>query len=170
MSIIGRRGNLSKKCFQIALSTLLLLNKAKGQNSESYPEIKLFWAPKEIKKFKHFKLLIQDEYKLISETNDTIVLEKNRNSIFDITTPVEIIVEKKGNNKGKLNISLNDRKQKIKLISDFIFFNNYIYTLTLNPEGQIHKTFILRPNKNQQSHYSHKSHRSHYSHYSSNPK
>jgi hypothetical protein len=158
------KSNLNKKCFQIALGSFLLLNKVNAQNSEYLRDTTSLWGPKEILKFKTFKFSIQDNYKLISETNDTIVLEKYFEGLNDtINIPVKIIVNKKGEDNGVLTLLLNGKSHKLKLISDFVIVENNIFTLTLNPGGQIHKTFKI-------DHKSHMSHSSHYSHYSSNPK
>ena len=155
------KSNLNKKCFQIAFGALLLLNKVNAQNTEYLPDTTSLWAPKEILKFKTFKFLIQDDYKLISETNDTIVLEKYFEGLNN--TPLKIIVNKKGEDNGVLTLLLNGKSHKLILVSDFVIFENNIFTLTLNPGGQIHQTFKI-------DHKSHMSHASHFSHYSSNPK
>jgi hypothetical protein len=150
---------LRHKCLVVALGSLAIISNTKAQNSDPQQKTITFFAPHEVVKYNRFKFLIQDNYKLISETNDTIVMEKYQN-IGSSLLPVKIIIEKSKEDEGRISLFIDRKKHVLKLISDFVYFENSVFKLTLNPGGQIHKTFKI----------DHKSHMSHYSHYSSNPK
>jgi len=161
---MNNRGELilRNKCLLIALGSLAMISNTNGQNSEPKTDTITFFAPKEVLKYNQFKFLIQDDYKLISETNDTLIIEKYQN-IGSSLLAVKIVIEKSKEDKGSISLFINGKEHVLKLISDFVYFQDNKFKLTLNPGGQIHKTFKI-------DHKSHMSHASHYSHYSSNPK
>lgn len=150
---------LRNKCLLIALGALAMISKANGQNSKPKTDSITFFASKKILKYNQFKFLIQDDYKLITETNDTLIIEKYQNIDSSLLAVKIIIVERK-NDKGSISLFIDGKEHVLKLISDFVYFQDNKFKLTLNPGGQIHKTFKI----------DHKSHLSHYSHYSSFPK
>jgi hypothetical protein len=153
---------LRNKCLGVALGSLAMISNTKAQNSVLKSDTITFFAPIEVEKYNQFKFLIQDDYKLISETNDTLIIEKYQN-IGSSLLPVKIIIEKNKEDEGSISLFIDNKKHVLKLISDFVYFENNVFKLTLNPGGQIHKTFKI-------DHKSHMSHASHYSHYSCNPK
>lgn len=119
-----------------------------------------FFAPKSIVNHTRFKFLFQGDYKLISETNDTITLQKFQN-FDDNEIPVQIVIEREKKDQGRVFLLINSKKYDLELLSDFSYKvkNGNVseeFHLKLNTGGDIHRLYKA----------GHKSHMSHYSHYS----
>jgi hypothetical protein len=122
---------LRHKYLVVALGSLAMISNTKAQNSVSNQNTFAFFAPRELIKYNKFKFLIQDNCKLISETNDTIVIEKYQN-IGSSLLPVKLLLKKNKEDKGSISLFIDSKKHILKLISDFVYFENNVFKLTLN--------------------------------------
>lgn len=148
---------LKQKCFAVALSSILAQNEAHAQSKSFQSDTLRFWTQKEVLNFKSFKFLTTDGYRIISETKDTLLLERI-SSIVDCV-PLKIFVEKYDESHGRIFVIVNGHKHLLKIESNYMFYQDGNFRLELKPNGNIHKTYKI-------GHSSHSSHSSHHSHYS----